>query len=192
MSPEYEYEIIKDCQNGTMERFGELYDEYLDKIYRFVYYRTLHKQTAEDITQETFFKAMRNMSAVDPSKKFSSWLYKIAYNTVIDSYRAKKVTVNIDELVNLADDTDIARDIDRREAFKKVLHDLENLSDAQRDIVVMRIWDEMSYREIADVIGKDEGNCKVIFSRALTKLREVAPQAMAVMCIILLNKVIKL
>ena len=192
MNPEYEYEIIKDCQNGNTERFGELYDEYLDKIYRFVYYRTLHKQTAEDITQETFFKAMRNMSAVDPSKKFSSWLYKIAYNTVVDSYRAKKITVDINELSDLADNTDLARDIDRREVFKKVAESLEKLSDAQRDIVVMRIWDEMSYREIADVVGKDEGNCKVIFSRAIAKLREVAPRAIAVMCIILLNKVIKL
>jgi RNA polymerase sigma-70 factor (ECF subfamily) len=187
MNSELEHKIINDCQNGNMERFSELYDEYLDKIYRFVYYRTLHKQTAEDITQETFFKAMRSMSSVDSSKKFSSWLYKIAYNTVIDFYRAKKVTVDINELSDLADDTDLARDIDRREAFKKVMQALEKLSDSQRDIVMMRIWDEMPYREIAEVVGKDEGNCKVIFSRALARLREVAPMALALISIIILK-----
>ncbi len=191
MNTEYEYEIIKDCQNGNMERFGELYDEYLDKIYRFVYYRTLHKQTAEDITQEVFFKTLRSMSSINPSMKFSSWLYKVAYNTVVDFYRSKKATVDINELSDLADDTDIARDIDRREALKKVVEYLEKLPSVQRDIVMMRVWDEMPYREIADVIGKDEGNCKVIFSRALAKLREVAPQAIAIILIIF-NKVTKL
>ena len=155
-----------------MERFAELYDAYVEKIYRFIYYKTLHKETAEDLTSETFFKALKNIKSFDSSRSFSSWIYKIAQNTVIDYYRTLKRTENIDDIWDLKDEDDFLKRIDDKIDIKRVKEHLSLLPSLQRDIIIMRIWQDMSYGEIAEVIGKSEDNCKVIYSRAIAKLRE--------------------
>lgn len=158
-----------------MERFAELYDAYVKKVYKFIYYKTLHKETAEDLTSETFFKALKNFKSFDSSRSFSSWIYKIAQNTVIDYYRTSKRTENIDDIWDLKDEDDFLKRIDDKTEIKRVKKHLSLLPSLQRDIIIMRIWQNMSYSEIAEVIGKSEDNCKVIYSRAIAKLRESIP-----------------
>ena len=91
-----EQKLIKDCLGGDLKKFGGLYELYIDKIYKFIYFKTHHKETAEDLVSQTFFKALENIKGFDPSKgKFSSWLYRIARNCVIDYYRTKKAKIDI-------------------------------------------------------------------------------------------------
>ncbi|MEK9181005.1 MAG: sigma factor [Patescibacteria group bacterium] len=76
-----ESELIIACQKGELENFGQLYDQYIDKIYRFIYYRTRHKETAEDLTAQTFQKALEGVCGYNAGRgRFSSWLYQIARN----------------------------------------------------------------------------------------------------------------
>lgn len=71
-----ESEIITACKAGDTMPFSELYDQYIEKIYRFIYYKTHHKEIAEDITSVTFMKALERLNTFDPSKaQFSTWLY---------------------------------------------------------------------------------------------------------------------
>lgn len=181
---EHESDIIKECQQGQTDRFGELYDAYVRRIYNFIYYKTRHKETAEDLTSTTFFKALTHIGQCDPHKKFSSWLYKIAHNTVIDHYRSIKPEVNIDDVWDLTDDSDVVRDLDATLRLGEVEKYLKTLPSEKRNIIFMRVWQEMSYREIADAVGKSEASCKMAFSRAIADLRSTLPFSLILFSII--------
>ena len=97
-----EKKIIKDCKKGDLEKFSGLYDVYIGKIYRFIFYKTSHKETAEDLTSETFTKALKSIEGFSANKgTFQAWLFRIARNTVIDFYRTKKDLKNIDDVWEL-------------------------------------------------------------------------------------------
>lgn len=180
--------ILKKCQNGIYDDFGLLYDKYIKKIYDFIYFKTTHKETAEDLTSQTFLKALEKIATFNSAKgTFSAWLYQIARNNVIDHYRAKKENLNIDDIWDLAGREDIERDIDSRENVAAVEKYLKNLKPEQRDIIIMRIWQEMPYAEMAEILGKSEDACKMTFSRAIGKLRQEMP--LALFLFFLINKI---
>lgn len=174
-----ELNIVILCQNGQLENFGLLYDEYIEKIYKFIYYKTHHKETAEDLTSKTFMKALEKINTfTDLKGSFAAWLYKIARNTVIDHYRANKYDVNIEDVWDLKDNNDIESNIDIKQKISEVKKYLKDLKSEQREIIIMRIWQNMSYQEIADALGKSEASCKMTFSRAINKLRQEMPLAL--------------
>jgi RNA polymerase sigma-70 factor (ECF subfamily) len=164
------------AQTVKIEDFGGIYDKYVRRIYNFIYYKTHHKETAEDLTSQTFAKALNKLSDFNGERgSFSSWLYAIARNNVIDFYRTRKSNINVEDVWDLADDTDIERDIEAAQKLQKVKKYLKALKPEQREIVLLRVWGDHSYREIAEVMGKTENNCKVLFSRTMKKLREDMP-----------------
>src|SRR3989338_1038262 len=168
-----ESQVIKKCQAGELKQFGQLYDSYIKKIYNFVYYKTWHRQTAEDLTSQTFFKALTKIKQFDEIKgSFSSWLYKIARNTVIDYYRQNKADLNIDDIWGLADSQDFASEIDNQQKLGDVQKYLQNLKPDQKEIVIMKLWDGLTYQEIAEITGKTVAACKMTFSRTMARLRE--------------------
>ena len=167
-----EAQLIKECQNGNLDRFAEIYDAYVNKIYRFVYYRTNHKETAEDITSVVFMKSMNKISSYSFEKgTFSSWLYKIARNSVIDYYRSKKDVDDIDDFWNLGEDNNLDRRVDANMKLDEIKEYLKKFSDEQREIIIMRIWDGLSYKEISEITGKNVGALKVTVSRILKKIK---------------------
>jgi RNA polymerase sigma-70 factor (ECF subfamily) len=178
-----EKELIIKSQGGDKQAFATLYDYYIRTIYNFIYYKTHHQETAEDLTSETFFKALRNITSVDVNRSFVSWLYKIAHNTVIDFYRKKRPTQDIDDVWDLSDDTDIVRDVENASEFEKIKVHLKKLSSLEREIIVMRVWQDLSYKEIAEITGKSEANSKMIYSRSLKKLRDMIPLALLLLLI---------
>ncbi|MFH1522205.1 MAG: RNA polymerase sigma factor [Patescibacteria group bacterium] len=171
-----EFKIINNCRKGNLKEFGKLYDNYIDKIYNFIYYKTFHKETAEDLVSQTFFKALEKINKYSPEiGSFSSWLYQIARNTVIDYYRTKKETNNIEDIWDLKDNTDLERDEGVKQKLEDVQKYLSALNKEQREIVIMRVWDELSYKEIAEITGKSEASLKMTFSRTINKLRQEMP-----------------
>ncbi|TSC91732.1 MAG: RNA polymerase sigma-70 factor, ECF subfamily [Parcubacteria group bacterium Licking1014_17] len=167
-----ESQIVRRCKEGQSEEFGKLYDAYFGKIYRFIYYRVGQKETAEDLTSRTFMKALEKLMSFDESRgSFSSWIYRIARNTVIDYYRTKKDDVEIYDFWDLASGEDMNRDLDVRMKLDEVKKYLKELNEEQKEIIILRIWDGLLYKEITEIVGKSETNCKMIFSRAINKLR---------------------
>jgi RNA polymerase sigma-70 factor (ECF subfamily) len=168
-----EAKIINDCQNGKLDGFGLLYDAYFRKIYNFVYYKTLHRETAEDLVSLTFTKALKNIDQYQSKAgTFSAWLYQIARNNVTDHYRKLKDEANLDDIYDLAADDDPQLDAGNRLLFEQAQEQLKKLKPEQREIIMLRLWEGLSYREIAGLTGKSEANCKVSFARAIGKLRE--------------------
>lgn len=178
---ENEKELVVKSRNGDSQAFGVLYDHYVRRIYNFIFYKTYHKETAEDLSSQTFFKALNSIASVDPERSFSSWIYKIAQNTVIDHYRKDRNHADIDDIWDISDDTDILSDLDVDRNFKNAQKYLKELPQLERDIIMMRVWQEMPYKEIAEIVGKSEANCKMIYSRAIKKLRDVVPLAVLVL-----------
>ena len=173
--------IIQACQQSDLEKFGYLYDMYIKKIYDFVYYKTHHKETAEDLVSKTFMKALEKINGFDNDKgTFQAWLYQIARNTIIDYYRTKKSDLNIDDVWDLAGKENLACDIDARQKLIEVEGYLKKFKSEQRDIIIMRVWQGMPYQEIAEVLGKSEASCKMMFSRTIRTLRKQMPLAMLI------------
>ncbi|OHD56731.1 MAG: hypothetical protein A2Y33_06470 [Spirochaetes bacterium GWF1_51_8] len=164
-----------DSSNGDRNAFAKLYDFYMKPIYRFIYFRTYNRGLAEDLTAQAFLKAIENIASYDRKKgKFSSWLYRIARNLVIDHYRSRRKTMGLDETWEIASDIDLEEDAGRKEQIEQLKGLLTTLSGEQREVVMMRVWQDLSYTEIAEIMGKSEAGCKMMFSRAVAKMREAA------------------
>ena len=183
-----EVDIITACQSGHTERFSELYELYAKKIYRFIYYKTLHRETSEDLTSEVFFKALKSIRSFDARQKFSTWIYKIALNTVIDHFRTSKKTYNVDDVWDLESGEDVVQNVDNKSMHEKIKKLLDGFSPTERDIITMRVWQDLPYEEIAAIVGKTEGNCKTIFSRSMLRLRKGAVSFGALVALIFMYK----
>jgi RNA polymerase sigma-70 factor, ECF subfamily len=171
-----EKEAILETQLGKTQAFGLIYDKHVKTIYNFIYYKVFDKESAEDLTSQTFFKALKNMSSVDADRPIISWLYKIAHNSILDHYRAQRHNEDIDDYWDIHDeDVDVVGKLDTEVDAKRVKKYLKELGSTERDIIFMRVWQEMPYSEIAEIIGKSEANCKMIYSRAMKKLKTLIP-----------------
>ena len=161
------------AQGINKENFGEVYDTYAQKIYQFIYYKTYNKEIAEDLVSQTFLRALEKLHYFDPAKgTMSAWLYQIARNIVADHYRARKYTVDIEDVWDLASDQNVELDLENREQLEELREVLKKLPGDQRDMLILRIWQDLSYKEIAQILDKTEGACKMMFSRIIAKLRK--------------------
>jgi RNA polymerase sigma-70 factor, ECF subfamily len=164
---------VAECKKGDTQAFGILYDRYIEKIYRFIYYKTFVQETAEDLTSDVFKKAFEKIHSFNEVKgTFSAWIYRIARNAVIDYYRTQKRTVPIEDAFDLGEEDDTIKDHDTSLMMKRVREFMKALSPRQREIITLRLWEERSYKEIADLIGGSEDSAKMAFSRAMKELRE--------------------
>ncbi len=161
------------CHHGDVAAFGILYDRYVEKIYRFIYYKTFSKEVAEDLVSDVFTKALEKINSYNPDKgAFSAWLYRIARNAVIDYYRTRKTVVAIDDIFDLGVDDRTPEAHDAVHALGKVTDYLKTLTPKQREIITLRVWEEKSYREIAEIVGGTEDSVKMAFSRSIRDVRE--------------------
>lgn len=166
-------QIVLACQSGDLARFWELYDRYINKIYKFIYLKTSNQEVAEDITSDVFMKAMNSIANFDTQKSnysFQSWIYTIAQNKVIDYYRTNKQTTDIEECFDLSEHNDFWWDVDNKDKLQEVMNFLDTLKPEQKEILILRIWEDLSYKEIAEITWKSEDNCKKIVSRNLKNI----------------------
>ena len=172
--PANEAQLIAAWKDGGEGAFAALYDLYARKIYDYLYYRTHHRETAEDLASTTFLKALESGSRFDPEKGgFGPWIYRIARNTLIDHYRSAKPSSDIEDVWDaLKSGEDVARDAETRERLRAVEARLQDLPSGQREILLLRLWDGLSHAEIAAITGKSEAASKMAFSRGLSNLRK--------------------
>lgn len=171
-----EAHLIEDARAGNPDSFGVLYEQYIDKLHKHLYFRTGNKSDAEDLTAQTFLKAWDAMPRYrQMGRPFGTWLMSIAHNLLIDHYRKRRESVNLDDVVIPAgEEVDPEVLADRHienEALRKALFKLT--SENHRAAVVMRYIDGMKPREIAEVMDTTAGNVRLMVFRGLLELREV-------------------
>jgi RNA polymerase sigma-70 factor (ECF subfamily) len=170
-----EKDLIRGAKRGNNRDFGKLYDQFLPQIYRFVYLKVMNRQDAEDICHHVFMSAWTNMRNYrDIGYSFSTWLYRIARNAVIDFYRTKKVNVELASVEDvLSDGVDLASQLGATLATERVLAALPRLTEEQRDIIIMRFVEELDPGEIAEIMEKNTGAVRVLQHRAVHSLKKI-------------------
>jgi RNA polymerase sigma-70 factor (ECF subfamily) len=155
------------------EAFGELYDLYFGRIYAYIYRKTGDRQAAEDLTSDTFMKALANIKTYRyTGQPFAAWLYRIASNVVTDYYRARKVTAPLDEGLQIpATGTSPEEAALRLDDQQAVARAIQTLSPDQQDVILLRFSGGLKLKEIAQVVGKTEGAVKALMFRALGGLK---------------------
>lgn len=171
-----EESLIISAVRGGASAFGQLYDLYQPKIYRFILVKVGQREEAEDLTHQVFLNAWQNIKNYrSRGFPFSSWLYRIARNQVIDYYRARREAVSIDQVdpeyfvTPAVQHFAIEKDIELEKIFQAV----RRLEPVYQDVVVMRFVEDFSIKETAKAVGKSEGAVKLIQHRAIKKLREL-------------------
>jgi RNA polymerase sigma-70 factor (ECF subfamily) len=178
--------MINLAQAGDSQAFASVYDLYIGKIYNFIFYKTLHQPLAEDLTSQTFLKAWKNIKQFQ-SGSFSAWLYSIARNLVIDHFRAQKEFLNIDDCWDLQASDDIFKEVDDRLKIEKIKTAFSQLNSKEREILILRFWQDLSFKEIALILQKNEGAVKMSFGRAVNALKKEMPLELFILAPLILN-----
>jgi RNA polymerase sigma-70 factor (ECF subfamily) len=177
-----ERQLVLQAQAGNSEAFGQLYDAYMERIYRFVYFRVEDQQTAEDITSQVFLKAWSNLERFQFSRTpYLAWLYTIAHNAVIDHYRTRKVTTALDDVqLSQPDHSEVVEtEIDLTVEMQSVKVALHTLTDDQQRVLTLKFIEGMSNNEIARQLGKREGAIRALQMRGLQALAKQLEEKMA-------------
>lgn len=167
-----EAELVRSASKGDAEAFAVLYRLYLDRIFRYFYYRVGDRQDAEDLTEQVFLKAWQGIrSYADRGLPFSSWLYRLAHNLLVDTRRAHREIDRLDEALEieapgLGPDEVVAQ----REEVRKLAWALSQLSPLEQSVVALRFIAGLDHRSVAAIVDKSEVTTRSIQSRALARL----------------------
>jgi RNA polymerase sigma-70 factor (ECF subfamily) len=159
------------------QAFIEIYNLYVDDIYRFIYFKVGHREEAQDISSDVFLKAWDYivLNKVDKSKNLKALLYKIARNTVVDYYRSKRDTSPLDSLEN-TDLNDIKQDpqaiTEIKHEYERILKLLNNIKEEYKEVIILKHINELSWDEISQALGKSKGSLRVLLHRATKALEE--------------------
>ncbi len=182
-SPDSEKEIVESAK-ADPEAFGRLYDIYYPQIFNYILRRTANKSLAEELTSNTFFKALDKLWTFKwRNLPFSAWLYRIASNEINSHYRFKKKSkiadVELELLTNLKSeeltDEQILCEENRNNNEKiktRVLEEIYSLKPKYREVIVLRYFEDKSISDISAILIKSEGTIKSLLHRAIKKLQE--------------------
>lgn len=171
--------LVARAQGGDPEAFGQLYDRYVELVYRYIYYRVGASSTAEDLTSETFLRALRRLTSFTwQGKDFGAWLITIARNLVIDHFKSGRFRLEISTADMLdADRIEVGpeRAVLDSITTAALLEAVRRLRPEQQECVVLRFLQGLSVAETAFAMGKNEGAIKALQYRAVRSLARLLP-----------------
>jgi RNA polymerase sigma-70 factor (ECF subfamily) len=173
-------ELVRRAQQGSSNAIGTLYDRHQLHIYRFVWSRVRHQQTAEDMTGEIFTRMVTSLSTYqDTGIPFRAWLYRIARNLIVDHFRqhGERLPLPLDAVENMTEETDNMDSIVQQKiTVEYVEQALDRIDPEQREVVMMRFLVGLPLKEVAVTLNKTVPAVKSLQHRGLAALR-VALQA---------------
>lgn len=162
---------------ALQQKFLEAYDAYADAIFRYCYYKTSDKELSRDLVQETFTKLWTYLQNGNEIRTMRPFLYQLAGNLVIDWYRKHK-SESLENLMDQGfDPADTKIDHESRAELQWALANLNKLAQSDRDLIIWRYVEDLSPREIADILGEKENTISVRVHRALERLRKLVHHA---------------
>jgi RNA polymerase sigma-70 factor (ECF subfamily) len=158
------------------EAFGELYEQYVGRIYNYVFYRTGNEADAEDLTARIFERAMKHIPKYeDKGLPFSAWLYRIAHNLVANHHRdrSRRKVISLDDLSFWKVDEDGPESTTTLiEDKEKLLEVVRRLPADRQELLILKFVDKLSNAEVGEIMGRSEGAIKSLYHRTLIALRE--------------------
>jgi RNA polymerase sigma-70 factor, ECF subfamily len=167
--------LVQRAQKQDSEALTRIYEAYFDKIYRYLVVRVRNEIEAEDLTQQVFMKVLQSISSYkSKGVPFSSWIYRIAHNQMVDFMRQqnKKATVDIEGL-QLPDNADDPQQVMEQQVdVEEVKKATQKLTAAQQEVLSLRFTAELSIAQCAEIMGKREGAIKALQHSAVLALRK--------------------
>jgi RNA polymerase sigma-70 factor, ECF subfamily len=159
---------------NDLDAFAELIGRYEEKLIRYILrISNIRTEEAEEILQEVFLKAWKNINDFDPSLKFSSWIYRITHNETISHHR-KRTTRGEDKKISIDDalfqvqskELPIPEQLDQKLRAKQVHDAIDKMDEKYKEILILRYFEDKSYEEISDILKRPSGTVATLISRA--------------------------
>ncbi len=165
--------LIHKAQSGDTNAFGKIYELFYQRIYRYLKINLGSSEVAQDLCQETFLSAWKSIKSFSEEKggSLQAYLFRIARNKIIDLSRKKK-EVSLEVTGDFESNEDVLGSLDKEGDAEKVQKALSTLSETERQIVILRYFEELSTAEVAQAVGFNEGALRVRIHRILKKLKE--------------------
>jgi len=181
-----EKQLLQQLKSHDKDAFIKVYDEYVQDVYRFVYFKVGKEAEAQDLTSMVFLKAWNYIqtNSLTDSKTLRALVYKIARTSIIDHYResSNKLELSLDDEnhpIDIIDDEQkLDERVDQAADLQLIYKQLPLLKEEYREVIVLRFVDDLTLEEIAEVTGKSRGNVRVILHRALAALKEMVETEM--------------
>ena len=158
-----------------MQDIEKMYEEYFETVYKYLFCLTHNNDISEELTQETFYKAVIKINTYKGECKLSVWLCQIAKNLWFDECRKNKRIKNLSEdaLLNIEQKNTIEEEVISTDEKLNLYRKMQKLDDKTREVMYLRISGELSFKEIGIILNKTENWARVIFYRGKNKLKEV-------------------
>lgn len=171
-----EKRIIRKIQKGHSEAFGQIYDQYIDKVYKFIYFKVRTPEEAEDLVSQVFTKVLEYILKGQGIESIQALIYQVSRNKIVDYYRQKPDQISLDEAWHLPERVDFKKDIydkiDSQADISRVEQAMRRLKGEAKEAIILRYINEYSIREVAQILGKSEGAVRVMIHRAVKDIRK--------------------
>ncbi|MGB2815193.1 MAG: sigma-70 family RNA polymerase sigma factor [Dehalococcoidales bacterium] len=171
-----EESLVRRAKENDEAALAQLYEENFDKIYRYIVLKTGDRTEAEDMTQQVFLKAFKSISGYrSKGSPFSSWLFRIAHNQMVDYWRkkSKRTTVPLEESMVGSSNSNPSSEVERKTDIENLVAATKQLTSLQREVVSLRFAGGLSLAEVAKAMGKNEGAIKALQHSAVVSLRKI-------------------
>lgn len=176
------WDLVRATQAGDQQAFGQLYDRYHDMVFRYVLFRIGDRQLAEDLTAETFLRALRRISSVSyQGRDIGAWFVTIARNLVLDHvkssrYRLEQTTAEIQDLSPATSGPE--QQVLDGATHEELLRCVAKLNSDQKECIALRFLQGLSVAETARLMGRNEGAVKALQHRAVRRLAQLLPEGL--------------
>ena len=174
-------DLVRKAQTGDATSFARLYERFYDRIFRYVSFKTGGIAEAEDITEEVFLRMLESISSFKwQGNPFSSWLFRIAHNLVVDHFRkkARQRQTPLEDAIGIIGESDANLDgnLDVKLTMRDVKQAMEGLTKLQREVITLRFAGGLSLKETAQAVGKKENAVKALQHAGIQNLRRTLNQ----------------
>jgi len=158
-----------------MQDIEKIYEEYFETVYKYLFCLTRNTDISEELTQETFYKAVKSINSFKGDCKISVWLCQIAKNLWYNEYKKNKKIKNINqnELEKIYSNENIENDIILNEEKIILYKKMQKLDEVTRNVILLRLTGDLSFKEIGIILNKTENWARLTFYRGKKKLKEV-------------------
>lgn len=166
--------LVKLAKGGDRRAFGRIFTLCYKDLYDYVYRRIGNRDDAEDLVMQVFSRGLVAIAGYqERGYTVKAWLFRIAHNAVVDHFRSRNASADIDAMAEIADDSDIERDVVLADELDRLSTKIAGLSQAQSEVITLRFIEDLSVAETAMVLGKKEVTVRALQFKGIKNLKQM-------------------